>query len=128
MSEMPSNVLHDFEVVTSLNESTSLPTDPTPTPVNEKEKSIRELLDKHDEPLLIQTIAKSLIVLAIPHQLMWSVVTAIFVAVCQPSPDVDTPMDQLVLRQINLHTEDRMNQVRRRMDWVEKDLPAVVDT
>lgn len=118
---------HDFEVVNAPETSTGLPENPAPTPAADDPKSIRDLFDQPSEAPMIQTVAKAGIFLSLPHQLMWSVFTAIFVALCQPTPNEDTPTDQLIYKQITLHTEDRLNQTRKRLDWVDKELPAVVE-
>lgn len=121
------HLTHDFEVVDAPESSTTLPENPTPTPATDDAKSIKDLFDKPTEPQFIQNVAKAAIFLSLPHQLMWSVLTAIFVAVCQPTPNDDSPMDQIVYKQIILHTEDRMNQCRKRLEWVDRDMPAVVE-
>ena len=119
---------HDFEIVNSpVEASADAPADPIPTPTTDDAKSIKDLFDQPAEPLLIQTLAKAGIFLSLPHQITWSVATAIFVALCQPTPDENTPMDQLVFKQITFHTEDRLNQTRKRLEWVDKELPAVVE-
>jgi hypothetical protein len=46
---------------------------------------------------------------------------------CQPAPNDDTPMDQIVYKQITLHTEDRLKQCRKRLEWVDKELPGIVE-
>lgn len=76
---------------------------------------------------MIQTLAKASILLSLPHQITWSVATAIFVALCQPTPDEDAPLDQLVVKQITLHTEDRLNQTKKRLEWVDTELPAIAE-
>jgi hypothetical protein len=127
MSTPPPIYHDDFEVVGTPEASTAGPENPTPTPATEDGRSIRELFDKPNEPLIIQTVAKAGIFLSLPHQLMWSVFTAIFVAMCQPAPSDNTPMDQIVYKQITLHTEDRLKQCRKRLEWVDKELPGVVE-
>jgi hypothetical protein len=127
MSTETFNEPHDFEFVASPNVSAALPENPAPTPATENDRSIRDLFDKPNEPLFVQTLAKVVIFASTPYQVFWSAVTAIFVAVCQPTPNDDTPLDQIVLRQITLHTKDRLDQCQKRLDWVDKELPAVVE-
>lgn len=127
MSTDPSNEQHDFEVIASPEASSTLPNNPTPTPATENDKSIRDLFDKPNEPSVTQTLAKVFIFVSIPHQVFWSAVTAIFVAIFQPTPNDETPLDQLVSRQIDLHIKDRLDQCQKRLDWVDKELPAVVE-
>ena len=45
----------------------------------------------------------------------------------KPTPNEDTPMDQLVFKQITLHTEDRLTQTRKRLEWVDTELPTIAE-
>lgn len=127
MSTESFNEPHDFEVISSPEASAALPKNPAPTPATENYKSIRDLFDKPSDPLLVQTLAKVVIFISVPHQVFWSALTAIFVAICQPTPNDETPLDQLVLQQINLHVTDRLDRSQKRLEWVDKELPAVVE-
>ena len=124
MSINNSSQPHDFEVIPPAD---ALPKNPSPTPATDDGKSIQDLFDRPNEPGTAQIAAKAGILLSLPHQMMWSAVTAIFVALCQPAPNENSPLDELVYNQISFHIQDRLDQTRKRLAWVDKELPAVVE-
>ena len=124
---MASTDPHDFEVITNSEAPNNVTAEKKDSPGIEPDKPIRELFDGMNGPSLVQGIAKFVIFAWMPFTLAWSAAVAIVASPYLPTPDDGTSTDEKMLYTVSTFTQERLNQCRERLTWVDEQLPTVLE-
>lgn len=110
--------LQDFEVVDEPAESPETVPSAGKEDVPEPDRSIKELLDQHQEADPFQHAAKVVVKLSLPFALAWTTFIAL----------VTSKSEDRLLDHVTERTQNVLGSYRERLRWVDDKLPGHLET